>query len=97
MFWQKIRSGVMFVVAFVSCPCHLPITLPLILVLLAGTPAALWISQHVGWVYGILAGVFLLSLGLGFVWIDSNKENEVCEPRLTRPINRTTTEGVKHE
>ncbi len=40
MVWQKIRSGVMFVVAFVSCPCHLPITLPLVLVLLAGTPLA---------------------------------------------------------
>ncbi len=81
MIWQKIRSGVMFVVAFVSCPCHLPITMPFILALLAGTPAALWLSQHVGWVYGILAGVFLLSLALGFVWAGSTKENEVCEPR----------------
>jgi len=81
MIWQKIRSGVMFVVAFVSCPCHLPITIPIALVLLAGTPAALWISQHVGWVYGILAGVFLLSLALGFIWTGSTNENEVCEPR----------------
>jgi len=81
MFWQKIRNGVMFVISFVTCPCHLPITLPIALALLAGTPAAYWISQHVGWVYGILGGVFFLSLALGFVWTGSTKENEVCEPR----------------
>ena len=81
MIWQKICSGVMYVVAFVSCPCHLPITMPIALALLAGTPAAFWIAQHTGWVYGILAGVFLLSLALGFIWTGSTKENEVCEPR----------------
>lgn len=87
MFWQKIRSGVMFVVSFVSCPCHLPITLPLALALLAGTPLAVWISQHVGWVYGIFGGVFLLSLALGFAWVGSTNENEVCEPRSNGSIS----------
>lgn len=93
MFWQKIRSGVMYVVAFVSCPCHLPITMPLILVLLAGTPAAVWITQHTGWVYGIMTGVFLLSLALGFVWMESSKGNagEVCEPRPTRSTSSAPT------
>lgn len=80
MVWQKIRSAVMYVVAFVSCPCHLPITLPLALALLAGTPLAVWIAQHVGWVYGGMAGMFLLSLALGFLWSGLSKENaaEVC-------------------
>lgn len=89
MFWQKIRCGVMFVISFITCPCHLPITLPLALVLLAGTPAAVWITQHSGWVYGIMAGVFLLSLALGFVWMGSSNENagEVCEPRPNRSIS----------
>jgi hypothetical protein len=44
MFWQKIRSGVMFVLSAITCPCHLPIVLPLALALLAGTPAAVWIT-----------------------------------------------------
>lgn len=91
MIWQKIRSGVMYVVALVSCPCHLPITIPIALVLLAGTPAALWISQHVGWIYGVLAGVFLLSLALGLVWTGSTKENEACEPRPQRANNSIGT------
>lgn len=88
MLWQKIRSGVMYVVAFVSCPCHLPITMPLILFFLAGTPAAVWITQHSGWVYGIMTGVFLLSLALGFIWMGSSKGNagEVCEPSPSHAI-----------
>ncbi|MBN8579260.1 MAG: hypothetical protein J0L96_01220 [Anaerolineae bacterium] len=89
MFWQKIRSGVMFVISFITCPCHLPLTMPLALVLLAGTPLAVWITQHSGWVYGIMAGVFLLSLALGFVWMRSPNENagEVCEPRSNVSIS----------
>lgn len=66
--WQKIRSGVMLVVSFVTCPCHLPLTLPLVLVLLAGTPAAVWMTQNVGWVYGGITVLFLLSLALGLRW-----------------------------
>lgn len=89
MFWQKIRSGAMFVISFITCPCHLPITMPLALVLLAGTPLAAWIAQNRGWVYGILTGIFLLSLALGFVWMGSPNENagEVCEPRPNRSIS----------
>jgi hypothetical protein len=69
MFWHKIRSSIMFFIALVACPCHLPITMPLILLLLAGTSTSVWLTRHVGWVYGALAGIFLLSLVLGFRWM----------------------------
>ncbi|RIK32537.1 MAG: hypothetical protein DCC56_01635 [Anaerolineae bacterium] len=84
MFFRKIRSGVMLVVAFVSCPCHLPITLPITLALLAGTPLAVWITQHSGWLYGVMTGIFLLSLVIGFIWLESktDKAGEICEPNL---------------
>mgnify|MGYP000156236096 CR=1 FL=1 len=98
MLWQKIRSGVMFAVSVITCPCHLPIVLPLALALLAGTPAAVWITQNVGWVYGGMTILFFVSLALGFRWM--SRPAAECEPRLARPINRTTTqtatEGVKH-
>lgn len=86
MLWQKIRSGAMFVAALVSCPCHLPATLPLVLALLAGTSAAAWIAQNAGWIYSVMAGVFILSLALGLVWSGSPKEStgKVCEPRPGR-------------
>lgn len=91
MFWQKIRSGIMYVVAFVSCPCHLPITLPLILVLLAGTPAAVWITQHTGWIYGVMTVLFLSTLGMGYWWINQ-PVNGKCEPRQLNPGD---TSGIR--
>ena len=87
MLWRKIRSRAIFVVALISCPCHLPVTLPLVLVLLAGTPAAFWLAQHIGWVYGMLAGIFLLSLTLGFVWMNSVNKDNAREPRSRRSRN----------
>ena len=99
MFWQKIRSGVMFVASVITCPCHLPIVLPLVLVLLAGTPAAVWITQNVGWVYGGMTILFFVSLALGFRWM-SQPAAEECEPRLARPVRKPATqtvpEGVSH-
>jgi hypothetical protein len=99
MFWQKIRSGVMFAASVITCPCHLPIILLLAPALLAGTPAAVWITQNVGWVYGGMTPLFFVSLALGFRWMSQPAAE--CEPRLTHLGNRTTpqtaTEGVKHE
>jgi len=62
----------MFVISLITCPCHLLITMPIVLALLAGTPLAVWIAQHGGWAYGVMAGVFLLSLTLGFIWMRSS-------------------------
>ncbi len=95
MFWKKIRSGMMFVVAFVTCPCHLLLTLPLALVLLAGTPAAVWITQNVGWVYGVMTILFLLSLSLGLSWMGRTNIAE-CEPRPVRSIE-TIPKGARNE
>jgi hypothetical protein len=77
MVWKKIRSGGMFVVAFVGCPCHLPITLPLALALLTGTSAAVWIAQHTAWVYGGMTILFLISLALGFMWMSREDSTQL--------------------
>jgi hypothetical protein len=64
--------------AVITCPCHLPLVLPIILGVLAGTPIAVWITQHVGWVYGGMAIVFLVSLLLTLRWMGSPTATE-CE------------------
>jgi hypothetical protein len=35
--WRTIRSYLAGVVAFIACPCHLPLILPLLISLTAGT------------------------------------------------------------
>lgn len=62
--WAKIRSGALFVVACLTSPCCTPLYVPLLLVLLAGTPFAVRLGAHVGWVYG---GLTLVSVASGFM------------------------------
>lgn len=64
----KIRSGVLFGVACLASPCCTPLYVPLLLVLLAGTPAAVWLSANVGWVYGLLTLISIISFVLAWRW-----------------------------
>jgi len=72
--WKKIRSGLMFLIACVASPCCTPLIVPLGLALLAGTPVAVWASAHLGWVYGGLTLLSIVSLVLGFRWLGQKSE-----------------------
>ena len=72
--WKKIRSGVMFGVACIASPCCTPIIIPIAIALLAGTPVAVWMSANLGWVYGGLTLLSIISLVLGVRWM-SQKSN----------------------
>lgn len=95
-FWKSIRSGAAFVVACVASPCCTPIIVPIILALLGGTPVAVWLTQHIGWVYGGLTLVSVISLVLGLRWIgqkstsaNRTKRQESITPKVdAQPIVR---------
>ncbi len=74
--WKKIRSGLMFGIACVASPCCTPIIVPLGLALLAGTPIAIWLSANIGWVYGGLTLLSIVSLVLGFRWVSQKTETK---------------------
>ncbi len=76
--WQKIRSGVMFGIACIFSPCCTPIIVPIGLALLAGAPVAVWLSANIGWVYGGLTLLSVVSLVLGFRWM--GQKNEAKRP-----------------
>jgi hypothetical protein len=71
--WQSIRGGLMFGLACITSPCCTPLIVPLVLALLAGTPAALWISHNLGWVYGSLTIVSVVSVAMGWRWMNIPK------------------------
>ena len=75
--WKKIRSGFMFVIACVASPCCTPLIVPLGLALLAGTPVAIWASAHLGWVYGGLTLLSIISLVLGLRWMRQKSESKL--------------------
>lgn len=74
--WQKIRGGVMFGVACLASPCCTPLIVPLGLSLIAGSPIALWLGQNLGWVYGGLTLLSILSFILAFRWMGKPKSSE---------------------
>jgi hypothetical protein len=66
--WQTIRSGAAFAVACITSPCCTPIIVPIAIALLAGTPIAGFLSLYIGWVYGALTLVSIVSLVLAIRW-----------------------------
>jgi hypothetical protein len=66
---RNIRGLVMFGIAGITSPCCVPLIVPIVLGLLAGTPLALWLTQNVGWLYGGLTLVSFVSLLLGLRWM----------------------------
>lgn len=63
----------MFGIAVIASPCCAPLIVPLILALSAGTPIAIWLSYHTGWVYGGLTLVSIISLVLGLRFVRRHK------------------------
>jgi mercuric ion transport protein len=62
---RRIGGVVLTVTGFLACPCHLIITLPLLISLLAGTAVGSFLSRNTGLVY-IGAGIyFVVALVLG--------------------------------
>ncbi len=85
--WQRIRSGVMFVIACVASPCCTPLIVPLGLALLAGTPVAVWASANLGWVYGGLTLLSVISFVLAFRWLGQKSDSKSTKPKATiQPI-----------
>lgn len=64
MSW-KLTGYLLGATAFVACPCHLPLTLPLTVALLGGTAWGAALSQNTGLIYGIATAYFVLGLLTG--------------------------------
>ena len=84
-FWKSIRSGAAFALACVASPCCTPLVVPILLALLGGTPIALWLTQHIGWIYGGLTLISVISLALGLHWM-RQKSASHSGTRRSEPI-----------
>ncbi len=64
---RTLRGYLMLGLAFVTCPCHLPI----LAVLFAGTGSGAYLKNNLALTGIALTGAFVASLVLGLRWIGS--------------------------
>ena len=76
--WHNIKGYLSGVIALVVCPCHLPITFPLILSLTAGTALGSWLAGKFSLVFGISTALFVIGLFLTWWWIADQEQGKQC-------------------
>lgn len=59
---KKAGGYVLGITAFLSCPCHLPLTLPLLITLLGSTAWGAFLSENATLIYGLAAAYFVFAL-----------------------------------
>lgn len=94
---KKLRGIVMFGIACAASPCCTPFVVPFLLFLLAGTPVAFWMNHNLGWVYGGLTVLSIISFALAFRWLRTHPKSQssLVSP-LDIPIINTTTGEQPH-
>jgi mercuric ion transport protein len=73
----NIRAYVAGAIAFITCPCHLPLTLPILLTLTAGTAVGGWLANNTTTIYVASAVLFIGGLVLAGKWLLAD-ETEAC-------------------
>jgi mercuric ion transport protein len=81
---RRIGGVMLTVTGFLACPCHLIITLPLLISLLAGTALGSFLSRNTGLVYTGAGIYFVVALALGYWFMfgraRANSEMDVACP-----------------
>ena len=62
---RRIGGVALTVTGFLACPCHLIITLPLLISLLAGTALGSFLTRNTGLVFTFASVYFIVALALG--------------------------------
>ena len=76
----RVWGGVLVATSFIACPCHLVITLPLILGALGGTGLGAALTDNQGLVYGVATGYFIVGLA-GGIYLWNRKESNRAPAR----------------
>lgn len=99
--WHTIKGYLAGALALIACPCHLPITFPLLLGLTAGTALGAWLEGSFGLVFGFFTIIFIGGLGLSMLWLGKEKEGARPSPRSkgrrSKPIAKTSPPGAPVE
>ena len=76
---SKTRGTLLTVTGFIACPCHLPITLPILLSLVGGTTVGTFVATHTSLVYGLAVSYFVLAV-IGAYYLFTKRHGEGVKP-----------------
>lgn len=79
-------------VALVACPCHLPLTVPVLVALTGGSAVGLWLAHNQMLVWLAATGLFVGGLTLTIVWL-TNENQTQCKIPSARPITSKPIPG----
>jgi mercuric ion transport protein len=90
--WYRVRGYLAAGLALIACPCHLVVTLPLILSVTAGTGVGVYIKQNLGVVIAVSIIAFIGGLALASRWLRSGVSEGVASSKKQFQIqmNRPT-------
>lgn len=90
---KRSVSGILLMgLGFVFCPCHLPITLPLLGAWLGGTAVTGFLGANIALITGLSTVLFVGFMGLGW-WLMSRKDD--CELDLKPPSSAEVRYGTQ--
>lgn len=80
---RRIGGILLTVTGFLACPCHLIVTLPLLLSLLAGTALGSFLQHNTGLIYTGAGIYFVVALVLGALFLfgpqrQGTQKNTAC-------------------
>ena len=89
MILQRSKGYIMGATAFITCPCHLPITLPLPVAFTAGTAFSAWLQNNFLTIGGASTVIFVGALMLALKWSSRSAPKGVPDrDRATRVVKR---------
>ncbi|OUC06344.1 hypothetical protein RY27_21640 [Litorilinea aerophila] len=76
---QTIKGVAASVIALIACPCHLPLTIPLLLALTSGTALGLWLASNQWLIWMASFVLFLGGLLLAVNWLGQGEQSAQCQ------------------
>ncbi len=101
--FYRVRGYLAAGLALIACPCHLVVTLPLILSLTAGTGMGVYLKQNPGLVVVVSIIVFIGGLVLAMRWLGSGisegavSSTKQSRTQINRPVHGSLLQQEKGE
>lgn len=91
---QAMKGVIAALLALIVCPCHLPLTMPLVLLLTSGTAVGLWLAAHPQLIWLVMVILFAGSVALAIHWFSQGEASAQGEMQETS--GRAANARAKH-